>query len=520
MPIATNKVNYNKKQAIMKKLTYLLFFLALGLTACVDDDSRGITTPLPELSIAGSDSETMPVYNVYYGDEFTLDPGVEATSENLTYTWSYGTYTEVTAGSFQKGDLTTVSNEPVLRFSFPAEGMYYVHLNVTDGQVGAVMEYRVNVTNYYDKGILVVANSADGRGNLGFIKELTPEDIAAGATWQLEEHTLEAVNPDLGEVGTLVGADRTNAASTPFEQNGILIVAFDDHCLYVNPTTFEVNARSNYDEVFTGFRATHFLSADSYASFPFVYDKNMGESIHIQEAYWFLYSHSTDIFHYKYDDVITGYTWQSSINSKTLDPVYIDYSIPEIYMNNSMFGRFGTEDLLEGQNLLMVARETTSSNLHIVAQSRENPLELTQYTLSQQYNLPDYDYVYFRNDGETTYTASTSDGIPAVGTHMTLSQESQVAFYPIGGGLYAYYLLNPSPTLPTTPLIAYPAGEEITCLNVNVATNELYVGTYTEATGRGNVYIYAVESLDQGDVQPKREFPQSTDRIADIRYKN
>ena len=96
------------------KLTYLLFFLALGLTACVDDDSQGATKPLPELSIAGSDSETMPVYNVYYGDELTIDPGVEATSGNLTYTWSYGTYTEVSAGSVLTGDLTTVSNEPVL----------------------------------------------------------------------------------------------------------------------------------------------------------------------------------------------------------------------------------------------------------------------------------------------------------------------------------------------------------------------------------------------------------------------
>ena len=34
------------------------------------------------------------------------------------------------------------------------------------------------------------------------------------------------------------------------------------------------------------------------------------------------------------------------------------------------------------------------------------------------------------------------------------------------------------------------------------------------------LYIYDVESLRQGNVQPKREFPQSTDRIVDIRYKN
>ena len=503
------------------KLTYLLFFLALGLTACVDDDSQGATKPLPELSIAGSDSETMPVYNVYYGDELTIDPGVEATSGNLTYTWSYGTYTEVSAGSFLKGDLTTVSNEPVLHYAFPEEGTYYVHLTVTDGAVGDMMEYRVNVTNYYDKGILVVANSADGRGNLGFIKELTAEDIAAGATWQLEEHTLEAVNPDL-EVGTLVGADRTNAASLPLEQNGILIVALDDRCLYVNPTTFEVNAQSNYDEIFTGFRATHFLSADSYASYPFVYDKEMGESIHIQEAYWFIYSHSSPLYHESYEDIITGYYWQASINSKTLKPGYISYSTSEVYDYDNNTGMvFGTGDMLEGNQLLMVVRETNSSaaTYHLIAQGKENPLKIAQYTLAGSTYNDNWEPVFNEPDS-VVYTATTSDGIPAVGTHMALSQESLLAFYPIGGGLYAYQMFNASPRLPSTPLITYPAGEEITCLNVNVATNELYVGTYTEATGRGNVYIYDVESLRQGNVQPKREFPQSTDRIVDIRYKN
>ena len=505
----------------MKKLTYLLFFLALGLTACVDDDSQGATKPLPELSIAGSDSETMPVYNVYYGNELTIDPGVEATSQNLTYTWGYGTYTEVTAGSFQKGDLTTISSDPVLHFSFPEKGSYYVHLTVTDGQVGGVMEYRVNVTDYYEKGILVVANSADGRGNLGFIKELTAEDIAAGATWKLEEHTLEAVNPDL-EVGTLVGADRTNAASTPFEQNGVLIVALADRCLYLNPTTFEVNAQSVYEEVFPGFRATHFLSADSYASYPFVYDKDMGESIHMQKAYWFIYSHASEVYHRAYDDVLTGFYWQASINSMTLKPAYVNYSIPEVYDFDGNLGMvYGTGSLLEGKNLLMVVRETASSaaSYHLVAQSKDNPLEITQYTLGSTYN-EDWTAALFTVASESAYTATSADGIPAVGTHMALAQDYQVAFYPIGGALYAYYLLNASPKLPATPLLTYPAGEEITCLTVNVATSELYVGTYTEATGRGNVYIYDVASLTQNNLQPKHEFLQSTDRVVDIRYKN
>ena len=55
---------------------------------------------------------------------------------------------------------------------------------------------------------------------------------------------------------------------------------------------------------------------------------------------------------------------------------------------------------------------------------------------------------------------------------------------------------------------------------MNVATNELYVGTYTEATGRGNVYIYSVANLTSGNLEPTHEFLQSTDRIVDIRYKN
>lgn len=496
--------------------------LALGLTACVDDDSQGITTPLPELSIAGSDSETMPVYNVYYGDELTIDPSVTASSENLTYTWGYGTYTEITAGNFQKGDLTTVSNEPVLHFAFPAEGSYYVHLNVTDGTVGDLMEYRVNVTNYYNKGILVVANSADGRGNLGFIKELTSEDIASGMTWHVDEHCLEAENPGL-EVGTLIGADRTNAATLPFgAQNPILIVAQDDRCYYVNSTTFELNAESLYDEIFSGFRATHFLSTDSYASYPFVYDNNMGESIHMQKAYWFIYSHASPLYHESYEDIITGCFYQASINSQTLKPAYVNYSTSQVYDYDNNTGMvFGTADILNGYNLLMVTRETTSNAApyHLIAQSKENPLKIAQYTLNgSHYN--DLWEPEFNKPDSVVYTAETSAGIPAVGTHMALAQTYQVAFYPINNGLYAYYLFNPAARLPTTPLITYPEGEEITCLNVNVATNELYVGTYTAATGRGNVYIYSVANLTGGNLEPTHEFLQSTDRIVDIRYKN
>ena len=508
----------------MNKLTYFILFLALGLTACVDDDSRGITTPLPELSIAGSDSETMPVYNVYYGDELTIDPQVQATSQDLSYTWSYGTYTEISSTTARKGELTEISTDPVLRYSFAEKGTYYVHLVVTDGTVGSVMEYRVNVNDYYEKGILVIANSDDGQGNLGFIKELTNEDVAAGMTWRVEEHCLEAVNPDL-EVSTIVGADRVTSSSL-FDrtESPIMLVSLEDKCLYVNSTTFEINSQSNYDEVTSGFRASHFISSDSNSSNPFVYDKTQGKFIHFQKAYWFIYEYSYPFFHQSYDDIVLGYTFQASTGDLIQDPIFIDYAKPEVScFDSNMADKAGTGNLLTGKTILMVTHETntTASTLHIVAQSNDNPLEITQYTVNRDYDFDAWTVFYSpAENGVQTYTASTADGIPAQGTHMALAQDYQVAFYPVDNGLYAYYLLNASPRLPSTPLITYPAGEEITCLNVNVATNELYVGTYTEATGRGNVYIYSVANLRSGNLEPTHEFLQSTDCIVDIRYKN
>ena len=79
----------------MKNIIYTIF-LFFALTSCINDDSRDANTLLPELSIEGSDSEEMPVYNVYFGTEsLVIDPKVKATSKNLKYEWSVGEYNTI-----------------------------------------------------------------------------------------------------------------------------------------------------------------------------------------------------------------------------------------------------------------------------------------------------------------------------------------------------------------------------------------------------------------------------------------
>ena len=326
----------------MKNIIYTIF-LFFALTSCINDDSQDANILLPELSIEGSDSGEMPVYNVYFGTEsLIIDPQVKATSKDLKYEWFVGEY-NTTSGS--KGELTKISSEPILNYSFEKKGTYYIHLTVTDDIVGDVMEYQVNVNDYFEKGILVIANSEDGKGNLGFIKDLTPEDIESGMEYKVEEHCLEQMNPDI-QMTKLIGADRTNAATSPFAQTPIMIVALEDKCFFVNSTTFKIISSSEYSSVFDGFKATHFLSNDGYASYPFVYDVNSKHSIHFQKAYWYLYEYPYDFYQQSYEDVIPGYTYMASINAKTSVPVFVNYSDSEIITfqaySSDMRGTSGT----------------------------------------------------------------------------------------------------------------------------------------------------------------------------------
>ena len=102
----------------------------------------------------------MPEYNVYLGIDCVIDPQVSYSghASDLKSDWQVGTYSN---GS--KGALKEVSTDPTFNYKFQSGGTYFVHLTVTDGTVGKVMEYKVNVNRTFEQGYLLTATDADGK---------------------------------------------------------------------------------------------------------------------------------------------------------------------------------------------------------------------------------------------------------------------------------------------------------------------------------------------------------------------
>ena len=130
----------------------LALSLSLGMVSCISDDSTEATRELPTLTIQNANGSEMPEYNLYLGNDCVIDPQVSYSGDasNLQYKWQVGTYL-----NGAKGKLEEVSTEPTLNYQFTSGGTYYVHLAVTDGQVGKVIEYKVNVNRTFEKGYLI-----------------------------------------------------------------------------------------------------------------------------------------------------------------------------------------------------------------------------------------------------------------------------------------------------------------------------------------------------------------------------
>ena len=70
--------------------------------------------------------------------------------------------------------------------------------------------------------------------------------------------------------------------------------------------------------------------------------------------------------------------------------------------------------------------------------------------------------------------------------------------------------------------IQFAANEEITFLDTNLSTDELYVATYDKTTQRGNFYIYDCKDVrtdNAAAVKAKAEYKNCAGRISSVMYK-
>lgn len=124
------------------------------LSSCIDDNSKYGDNPIPSLSVTvpTTDPDKLPEVNFNYGEECVIEPKInyDGTGE-LKYEWSVGTL-----NNGVKGELKVVSDKPILNYSFASGGSYYAHLKITDGIVGVVQEYQVNINPYFEQGYMVI----------------------------------------------------------------------------------------------------------------------------------------------------------------------------------------------------------------------------------------------------------------------------------------------------------------------------------------------------------------------------
>ena len=167
----------------------LTAMLSMTLTACVTDDSSEGGNTIPQLNVKGADSDEMTTYNFYLGNDCVISPDITysgGNEENLKYSWKIGTMANGLMGKLEE-----VSNERDLKYTFTSGGTYYAHFTVSDGLVGKAVNYRININRTFEEGYLLTSTDADGKGNLAFVKILTPEEVAEGQKQVVIEHSLE-----------------------------------------------------------------------------------------------------------------------------------------------------------------------------------------------------------------------------------------------------------------------------------------------------------------------------------------
>ena len=496
----------------------LAVVLSAGFTSCINDEStEANASSIPTLSIKGSDAETMPTYNFDLGNDIVIKPEIKysGNESDLTYTWQVGTYTNGV-----KGELEEVSKERDLDVKLKTGGAYYFHFTVTDGKVGQSIDYKVNLNRSFEEGYLLTSFDADGKGNLTFIKIPTTEEIAAGKTIVPVEHCMHLMNEDISEddlVKAVSGSVNLWDGTTSSVLKRIL-VSTKDCCYFLDPNNFTALSEIKYADVYPGFKATEFMP-DSYT--PYAYDATMKKFAHLNLKYMFPYEYSYYQGFSTEGSILCKYLSYGSETSRTF---YMDYTNNKVAIFSAYASYFGldtyfpnTGSLLDGQKLITAFTNSDGGTAYVLAKNQTTG-QVTLWTNS--------DTFYYINDNEFTgqsFDATDNSAVPEQGTQFVYSTTCDRYYYSLGNCVYVFLSSNTF-TLPNKNQYAlhFDSNEEVTFLDVELSTDELYVATYNKSTQRGSFYIYNCKDVrtdNSASVKAKKEYKNCCGRITYMMYK-
>ncbi len=496
----------------------LTMLLSLCMSSCIDDESvEGNMSSLSTLTIKGSDDTTMPTYNFDLGEDVVITPEItyDGDESNLSYKWQMGTYT-----NGQKGKLAEVSTERNLVTKVKVGGSYYFHLTVTDGKVGQSMDYKVNLNRSFEEGYLLTSFDSDGKGNLTFIKIPTPEEIAADKKIVPVEHCMELMNDGISEAD-LVKAVCGSANLWDGKTSSVLkriLVSTKDYCYFLDPNNFTVLSEIKYADLYPGFKASVFMT-DSWM--PYAYDKDLKKFAHLNLKYMFPYEYEYFKGGESEDYILCKY---SSWGSETSRTFFMNYTNNQVAIFSSYAPWFGINSyfpnagkLLEGQKLITAFGNGDGSTAYIMSQNE------TTGAVNLWANSNSYYYINDTDFSGQSLTPTSETAMPEQGARFVYSSKYDRHYYSIGNKVYVY-LSNNKFALPDKNQFAiqYGADEDVTFMDVNLSTDELYVATYNKASKRGSFRIYDCKDVrtdNSSAVQPKKEYKDCCGKITYLIYK-
>lgn len=519
----------------MKLLYKSLFILPLALTgvlsSCIEDESAYGGAALPSISVMGSDSDKPYEMNFNYGEDCVIDPQVRYDGTGtLSYSWSVATYTNGV-----RGQLSEVSNEPVFSYFFPEGGMYIVQLNATDGTIGISQEYQVNMNRTFEQGYALVSNDANGVGNLAFIKSLTAEDIDAGISQIIIEHSLEAINKDL-PAEEIKGIYKLMLTYPKMVTRIVVVTTGRTH--FLDPNTFMAMTSVDYNKIIPGFKSDIAWGSASAIN---LYDSSLKRFITVNATNMFGYE-STDLAGYEPDDVIAGGNYEawgslSYINYFLLkNPMrfYGKYTSMTDWVtrwNYSSELRIDGHPLFENEELIKAFMGVKIPGVY--SDTYPNYVITRDVTTGKYYNsyvneLSGGSYYPMELVSRAEIKVDASTAVPTEASNMVPSHNYSRTYYSVGNSVYVALLLSDNSfSFPSTSqaCLSYP-GEEVTALYVrdssrNDGSDQLCVATVNQATGRGNLYIYKVADVrtDNPNPTPVDSYKNCADRITTIFYK-
>jgi hypothetical protein len=375
---------------------------------------------------------------------------------------------------------------------------------------------------------VLVSNDASGHGNLSFIKTLTDEDIEAGTEQIIIEHSLEAMNPEVGNE-KLIGAGIVKL-TWPTTKTRLLAVT-ENVGYFIDPNTFTAISQIKYSDVRgSSFKATHYFGDSTY---PGVYDASMKKFIHFEADNMFGFEYGyykgqtfDELYEFQYSSWGSIYSnklfvTRSPFSLKTFDSNRAIFASTEgttyndvpVYQDEDFVTTFqGNKAVSYVYPFYMITRSTVDGSLY-----------LYNHKVVAAGTYPNYTGT-FETSAKTAIAADENTAVPPVSSNIAVSATYARYYYFDGNKVYALVINSGVCSLPQKDefIMSFPDNEEVTYVGVNTS-EELYVATCDKSTGRGNFYVYNVSECradNQNGATAKLQYKNCADRITYVLYKD